>query len=108
MRQIMVDNGDSDKQIWLLEFGWTSDTYNQAYAWHRVTEEEKGNNLVGAYKWAAEHWAPWIGVMCLWTMPDPSWQQSDEKYWWAILNPDGSARPAFQALLQARKNGTLP
>jgi hypothetical protein len=108
MRQIMVDNGDGDKQIWLLEFGWTSDTVNQAYAWHRVSEEEKGDNLVGAYKWAAEHWAPWIGVMCLWTMPDPGWQPQDEKYWWAILNPDGSSRPAYDRLLKARKDGTLP
>ena len=108
MRQIMVDNGDSDKQIWLLEFGWTSDTVHQAYAWHRVSEEEKGDNLVGAYQWAAQHWAPWIGVMCLWTMPDPSWAPDDEKYWWAILNPDGTNRPAYERLLQARKNGTLP
>jgi len=37
-------------------------------------------------------------------MPDPGWTQDDEKYWWAILNPDGSARPAYQSLLQARKN----
>ncbi|MCC6177140.1 MAG: cellulase family glycosylhydrolase [Chloroflexi bacterium] len=107
MRKIMEDNGDGDKQIWLLEFGWTSDTVNQAYAWHRVSEEEKGDNLVGAYKWAAEHWSPWIGVMCLWTMPDPSWTPSDEKYWWAILNPDGSPRPAYDRLLKARREGVL-
>ena len=36
-----------------------------------VSEEEKGDNLVGAYRWAAENWAPWIGVMCLWTMLIP-------------------------------------
>jgi polysaccharide biosynthesis protein PslG len=108
MRQIMVENGDADKQIWLLEFGWTSDTVNQAYAWHRVSEEEKGDNLVGAYKWAAQNWAPWIGVMCLWTMPDPGWGPQDEKYWWAIMNPDGTPRAAYQRLLQARKDGTLP
>ena len=108
MRRIMEENGDSDKQIWLLEFGWTSDTVNQAYAWHRVSEEEKGDNLVGAYKWAAENWAPWIGVMCLWTMPDPGWGPQDEKYWWAIMNPDGTPRAAYERLLQARKNGTLP
>ena len=108
MRRIMEEFGDSDKQIWLLEFGWTSDTVNQAYAWHRVTEEEKGDNLVGAYKWAAENWAPWIGVMCLWTMPDPSWGPNDEKYWWAIMNPDGTPRAAYDRLLQARRNGTLP
>lgn len=108
MRKIMEENGDGDKQIWLLEFGWTSDTVHEAYAWHRVTEEEKGENLVGAYRWAAQNWAPWIGVMTLWTMPDPNWGPQDEKYWWAILNPDGSARPAYDRLLQARKNGTLP
>jgi hypothetical protein len=108
MRRIMEENGDGNKQIWLLEFGWTSDTVNQAYAWHRVSEEEKGENLVGAYQWAAENWAPWIGVMCLWTMPDPGWGPQDEKYWWAIMNPDGTPRPAYERLLQARKNGTLP
>lgn len=108
MRRIMEENGDGDKQIWLLEFGWTSDTVNQAYAWHRVSEEEKGDNLVGAYKWAAENWAPWIGVMCLWTMPDPGWGPQDEKYWWAIMNPDGTPRAAYERLLQARKSGALP
>jgi GH35 family endo-1,4-beta-xylanase len=108
MRKIMEEFGDNDKQIWLLEFGWTSDTVNQAYAWHRVTEEEKGDNLVGAYQWAAQNWAPWIGVMCLWTMPDPGWTSQDEKYWWAIMNPDGTPRAAYERLLQARKNGTLP
>jgi hypothetical protein len=108
MRRIMEENGDGNKQIWLLEFGWTSDTVNQAYAWHRVSEEEKGENLVGAYRWAAENWAPWIGVMCLWTMPDPGWGPQDEKYWWAIMNPDGTPRPAYERLLQSRKNGTLP
>jgi hypothetical protein len=108
MRKIMEANGDSDKQIWILEFGWTSDTVHEAYAWHRVSEDEKGDNLVGAYQWAAQHWAPWIGVMCLWTMPDPGWNAQDEKYWWAILNPDGSNRPAYERLLQARKSGLLP
>jgi polysaccharide biosynthesis protein PslG len=108
MRAIMQEYGDGDKQIWLLEFGWTSDTVNQAYAWHRVSEEEKGENLVGAYRWAAQNWAPWIGVMCLWTMPDPSWQPQDEKYWWAIMDPDGKPRVAYERLLRARKDGTLP
>jgi len=108
MRKIMEANGDSDKQIWILEFGWTSDTVHEAYAWHRVSEDEKGDNLVGAYQWAAQHWAPWIGVMCLWTMPDPGWSSQDEKYWWAILNPDGSNRPAYDRLLQARRSGLLP
>ncbi len=108
MREIMVRNGDADKQIWLLEFGWTSDPVHQAYAWHRVTEEEKGENLVAAYQWAAKNWAPWIGVMTLWTLPDPGWTQDREEYWWAIANPDGTNRPAFDRLVQARNLGLLP
>jgi len=108
MREIMVRNNDADKQIWLLEFGWTSDTVHEAYAWHRVTEDQKGEYLVGAYQWAAKNWSPWIGVMTLWTMPDPGWTQDREEYWWAIANPDGTNRPAFDRLVKARKDGTLP
>ncbi|NIN65171.1 MAG: hypothetical protein GTO63_10820, partial [Anaerolineae bacterium] len=37
LRQIMVGNGDGDKQIALLEFGWTSDPVHPEYAWFRVT-----------------------------------------------------------------------
>jgi len=31
-------------------------------------------------------------------IPDPNWTASDEQYYWAITNPDGTARPAFNAL----------
>ena len=29
LRAVMVKNGDASKQIWLLEFGWTSDQYTR-------------------------------------------------------------------------------
>ena len=108
LRRIMEANGDSDKQVWLLEFGWTSDNVHEAYAWHRVTEEQKAEYLVGAYQWAAAHWAPWIGVMIVWCLPDPTWGTDREEYWWAITNPDGTNRPAYDRLLTARKSGALP
>ena len=108
LRQIMVDNGDAAKQIWLLEFGWTTDLVNPAYAWHRVTPEQHGEYLVGAYRWAHDNWSPWIGVMCLWTLPDPSWGPEREELWWAVGNPDGSDRPALTRLRQARQDGELP
>ena len=44
----MVRNGDDAKQVWLLEFGWTSDDVHPAYAWHRVTEDQKADYIVGA------------------------------------------------------------
>jgi hypothetical protein len=108
LRAIMQKNGDGAKQVWVTEFGWTSDTVHPAYAWHRVTEDQKADYLVRAFEWARGHWAPWIGPMMVWNMPDPAWGPQDEMYWWSISNPDGSPRPAFLALKAARQNGTLP
>jgi len=108
LRNVMVRNGDGGKQIWLLEFGWTSDEIHPAYAWHKVTEDQKAQYIVDAYRWAAEHWAPWIGVMTLWNLPDTTWTVDREEYWWSIANADGSDRPAYARLKQARQSGYLP
>ncbi len=108
LRNVMVKNGDSDKQIWLLEFGWTSDQVHPAYAWHKVTEDQKAQYIVNAYKWAQTNWSPWIGVMNLWNLPDPNWTTDREEYWWSIANADGSDRPAYTQLKQARQSGYLP
>ena len=108
LRQIMVERGDAAKQIWLLEFGWTTDLVNPAYAWHRVTPEQHGEYLVSAYQWANRNWSPWIGVMCLWTLPDPSWGPEREELWWSVGNPDGTDRPALTRLRAARQSGELP
>ncbi len=108
MRKIMEENGDGDKQIWLLEFGWTSDTVNQAYAWHRVTPQQQGEYLVAAYRWANQNWSPWIGVMALWTLPDPTWDVTREELWWSVGNADGTDRPALTRLRDARRTGELP
>ncbi|HLI28414.1 MAG TPA: beta-galactosidase [Chloroflexota bacterium] len=108
LREIMVQYGDADKQIWMLEFGWTTDPINPAYAWYRVSEEQKGEYLVRAFRLARERWAPWIGVMALWTMPDPRWTPQQEEYWWAILDPDGTERASYRRLLEAHQTGLLP
>jgi hypothetical protein len=108
LRAIMVAHGDEAKQIWLLEFGWTTDLVNPAYAWHRVTADQQGEYLVGAYRWAHQNWSPWIGVMALWTLPDPTWPPTREELWWAVGNTDGTDRPALTRLREARRSGDLP
>jgi hypothetical protein len=108
LRDVMVRNGDAAKQIWLTEFGWTSDTIHPSYAWHRVTEEQKAQYIVEAYRWAHLNWQPWIGAMVLWNLPSPDWTEDREEWWWAVANPDGTDRPAFEALAKARGTGFIP
>lgn len=108
LRAIQEAAGEGARPVWILEFGWTSDRVHEAYAWFAVSEEQKGENLVKALRWALEHWQPWIGPMMMWTLPDPNWTQEREEYWWAIANPNGTPRPALERIRRARASGELP
>ncbi|MBI2845381.1 MAG: cellulase family glycosylhydrolase [Chloroflexi bacterium] len=104
MRAIMVQYGDEDKQVAILEFGWTSDPRPESpYYWHSVTQEEKADYLVRAFAWAKAHWSPWIGVMTVIYLADADWTENDEQYWWAITHPDGRPRRAYTALKEMPK-----
>ena len=98
LHAVMVKNGDTKKQVALLEFGWTSDTKHPNYAWFAVSEQTKADYMVRAYKYAYANWSPWIGLMSLIYISDPDWTQNDEQYWWAITNPDGTPRAAYTQL----------
>jgi hypothetical protein len=101
LRAVMERNGDGDRQVWVTEFGWTTDPIHKDYSWYRVTEQQQAIYLVRAYDWARRYWAPWIGPMLVWNLPDPRWGPDDEKYWWGILAPDGTPRQAYRALQHA-------
>lgn len=103
MRGIMVANGDGHKQVVILEMGWTLDTVNPAYAWFAVDELTQADYLVRAYQYAAEHWQPWIGLMTTIYLADASWTEEHEQWWWSIILPDGTPRPAYHALRQMEK-----
>jgi hypothetical protein len=99
MREIMIANGDENKQAAILELGWTTDEVHPDYAWHAVTEEEQADYLVRAYEYATENWQPWMGLMVTIYIADPDWSpEENEQWWWAITLPDGTPRPAYRAL----------
>ncbi len=89
VRQIMVNNGDANKRLVVLEFGWTRDERpNSPYYWHRVDDQfMQGDYMVRAYQYARANWQPWIGVMSLIYMPDAQWTPDDEQYWWSVMEP---------------------
>ncbi|MBI3957559.1 MAG: beta-galactosidase [Chloroflexi bacterium] len=111
IRKIMQANGDGDKRMAILEFGWTSDPVNPDYYWFGagagIDEFVKADYLRRAYVWAGEHWQPWVGLMSVLTMPNLDWLEDgdpfdEEQYWWAILEPSQidelRLRPAFVGL----------
>lgn len=100
MREIMVANGDAEKQIVILETGWIlQQDLHPSYTWHGVTEQQQAEYLVGAYQFARENWQPWIGPIFTIYMSDATWTPEEhEQYWWAIVLPDGTQRPAYLAL----------
>ncbi len=104
VRKVMEVNGDVDKRVVVLEFGWTVDPRpDSPYHWHAVSEVEQGDYIIRAYKYAAEHWQPWIGVMNLIYLADVDWTENDEQTYWSItypLYPDLKARPAYWRLVE--------
>jgi hypothetical protein len=107
LRQVQEARGDANKPVWLLEFGWTSDTIHPSYAWFAVSEEQKAQNIMAAFKYARANW-PWLGTMFVWTMPDPSWNKDREEYWWAVADGDGTPRAALKTILAAAQSKQLP
>jgi hypothetical protein len=99
VRQVMLVNGDADKRIVLLEFGWTTDHRRDSpYFWHAVKDNEQADYLVRAYQYAEANWQPWIAVMSLIYLPDSQWGIDDEQTYWSIIYPgypDLRLRPAY-------------
>ena len=110
--QVMVENGDGHKAIWATEFGWLlnpadfgrpellDDPAWSGRIWQRVSPELQAQYLVEAYQYARQNW-PWMGAMFLFNTDYstvPWYSDADPIRWYSILNPDGSPRPAYQAL----------
>ncbi len=102
VRAIMVKNGDSDKKVVLLEFGWTIDPRpDSPYRWHAVTPEQQDQYFQRAYAFAKANWRPWIGIMSLIYVANPQWTVNDEQTYWSIVYPtypELTAAPAYYGL----------
>ncbi len=102
LRVVMEKRNDLDRQIAILEMGWTTDTRaDSPYHWHAVTEEEKADYLVRAFAFAEKNWSPWIGVMTVIYLCNTDWTDEDEQFYWCITHPDYPntiTYPAYEAL----------
>jgi hypothetical protein len=99
VRDLMIQQGDADRQMAIMEMGATTDQrQGSPYAWFAVDRQQQASKLVGAFQCARQRWQPWMGMMTVIYIADPNWTQQQEQYWWSITNPDGTPRPAYTAL----------
>ncbi len=85
MRRIQIANGDANRQVAILEFGWhINPGIHPDYAWFAVDEATQAAYLVGAYRYAAEHWRPWVGLVSTIYLGAPGWTEDNEEFWWAV------------------------
>jgi hypothetical protein len=105
LRQVMVQNADGARQIWLTEFGWDSDPNAPAgYEYAKIiTEQMQADYIKQAYQLAQTNY-PWMGVMALWNLnfalPSVTVSDTDEKIGWGILRRDGTKRPSYDVVKQ--------
>lgn len=103
LREIMVLAGDSEKGMWLTEFGWSTLNKAKGYEYGADNSEaDQAKYLVRAYQIGRE--VGWVSAMFVWNLnfqmivPD-----TDEKWPFGIIKKDGSPRPAYTALKQLPK-----
>ena len=96
IRKVMEDAGENGKKMWLTEFGWTTANQAKGYEYGKYNSpEQQAQFLVRAFELGKSY--PWMGVMFV-PLTDARLTTADEGYWWAIVEPDGDPRPAYDAL----------
>lgn len=103
VRQVLVNSGNGDRQIWVTEIGWATANTSPGFEYgNSNTLEEQGAYLERAMYMARYDYAPWVGAMFVWnlnfavTSPDPLHETAS----FGVLNPDWSPRPAYTRLQQ--------
>ncbi len=105
IRQLMVQSGLGDIPVWITEFGWATRNTTPGFEYgNQVSFEQQAEYIVGAMRLTEERY-PWVEAMFLWNLNFAILrarigQPLHEQASFAILNPDGSPRPAFIAIQQ--------
>lgn len=114
LHEVMERYGDGNKAIWISEYNWVSlppgweeekanahEEEKQFWGTNiwgaSVDEETQGRWLVEGYERVRREW-PWLGVMNVWFLRDPTADRRQPASWFAIVQPDFTPRPAYMAL----------
>jgi hypothetical protein len=100
LRAVMVENGDSDKPVWITEMGWTVDAPPDQPE-IGVSREQQATYLTDALNYIWGEW-PWVEMVTVWNLSQP--EPGDPFGGYSLLNLDGTPRPAYEALQRMGRN----
>jgi len=92
LHQIMVENGDAGKPVFITESGW-----NDNPRWTKaVRPSDRAAYTVNSYRWAEENW-PWTEKLCTWVLRYPANTGSYPDNF-TLITPDFEPKPVYNAL----------
>jgi hypothetical protein len=100
VRDLMVQNGDEKKAIWISEMNWNpvpDQVLTQGF-WGQVTAEQAARYAPLAYRRAQEEW-PWVGVINFWFFKRATDSEQDqESYYFRMAEPDFTLTPVYYSM----------
>jgi polysaccharide biosynthesis protein PslG len=99
IRDLMVQNGDAHKPIWLSEMNWNAVPDEVAdKRFGQVSQEAQARYLPLAYERIQKEW-PWIGVASTWFFKRASDAEKDQGfYYFRLVDPDFTPQPVYDAM----------
>lgn len=98
LRDVMVNNGDAHKAIWISEAGWNTVPDGMDDPYGRVSDVQQARYAVDAYRRSETEW-PWAGVVNYWFFKRPSDSELNQPwYYFRLLEPDFTPTLAWHSL----------
>jgi len=98
IRDLMVQNGDEGKAIWIAEVNWNTAPENIPSIFGRVTEAQQARYAPLAYERAQSEW-PWVGANFFWFFKRASDAEKDQAwYYFRMAEPDFTLLPVYESM----------
>ncbi|MCB0160454.1 MAG: hypothetical protein KDD83_20120, partial [Caldilineaceae bacterium] len=101
VRDLMVQNGDAHKPIWISEMNWNAvpdDVADKRFG--QVTPAQQARYLPLAYARVQDDW-PWVGVANTWYLKraTDAWEQNRQpEAYFRLLAPDFTPQPVYLSM----------
>ena len=102
LRDVMVNNGDRDKAIWLNEYAWNASPESlpeeEKNYWRHVSEQTQARWTVQGVDYARQHW-PWAGVISIWYFRQVGDIPPEKaEYYFRMVDPDFTTAPVYESV----------